>query len=181
VEIALAAVEKRVVGLRFLGSGQAGQAGLSMAAQVEWSKLMLWRIGENVDAIMASSWDHALGVQSVWEVVASMTDHKQGGDKLQRMYQAMKERGYQPPTFIGGQSRLVLGEGGTVGVAAVHVSAEVPEISPLAALATIERRSLLGSWHQCNFAAWGARGGWLIITQTNRTCMDKCTYNMGQG
>jgi hypothetical protein len=88
-----------------------GQAGLSMGLQVEWTKSTLWDIGRKVellvDSAMKSSWGNVVGQQKWWDVVASLADHKQGGQQLQRMYQTMKARGYQnPPTAIGQQAGM---------------------------------------------------------------------------
>jgi hypothetical protein len=100
--------------IKMLGRLARGWAGPPLERQVAWSKELLWRIGQMVDALLEGRRKELLGPQggqSVWGVVASMADHKLGGDKLQRMYQAMKEKGYQPP---GGRiGEFPAGEGGS--------------------------------------------------------------------
>jgi hypothetical protein len=102
VEAALRHGKHDILALRHLGSGEAG---LPIERLVEQSRLLLWRIGKTVDRCLdhvvelgSLSWtDVVHPAQRWWDLVASMADHKLGGDKLQRMYQGLKEKGYQPP------------------------------------------------------------------------------------
>jgi hypothetical protein len=88
-----------------------------MEHQVEWSKVLLGRIGRAVDSAMESYWETVVGPQRMWEVVASMTDHRQGGSQLQRMYQGLKDRGYAGAHPNVGLATLDIttGEGGVAG------------------------------------------------------------------
>jgi hypothetical protein len=73
-----------------------GELGISMQLQVEWTKVLLCRIGQKVDATQLEG-GLSMRDQRAWEMVANLADHKQTGDKLQRMYQTMTARGYTAP------------------------------------------------------------------------------------
>jgi hypothetical protein len=104
-------VMKDVEALRHLSGGQAK---LSVKLQVEWTRLLLWRIGQSVESyslLVRTDTQDVSGAAALWDGVASMADHRQPGQALQRMYQSLKEKGYQAPASIGGRSDLIVTTG----------------------------------------------------------------------
>jgi hypothetical protein len=91
--------------------------------RVEWCKRLLWHIGREVDArTLDRDQGGLLAPQQMWAFVASKADHRLGGDKLQRMYETLKARGYQVPLRIGQQPHLKIPVGGESGALLVEAA-----------------------------------------------------------
>jgi hypothetical protein len=66
------------------------------SAKAAW-QASVWRLGESIEADLAPVWRALLDTQTMWEGVASIADSKSGGQQLQRLYQDLRQQGYQAP------------------------------------------------------------------------------------